>query len=102
MAKLKPCPDCGHQVSRKAYACPSCGRVVKAGIIRRTIRAIFYLVAIFYAMTAIIYATTPAGKLPTWMLGYAAGSARIHSTHALAAAIVAVVLFIIGRAVGRV
>ncbi len=52
-------------------------------------------------LTAIIYITTQAGSLPTFMPGYAAGSARIHSTHALAAAIVAVVLFIIGWAVGR-
>jgi hypothetical protein len=70
-------------------------------MIRRTIRAIFYLVAIYYAMTAIIYITTQAGKLPTFMPGYAPGSARIHSTHALSAAILAMVLFVIGWAVGR-
>jgi len=99
MAKLKPCPDCGHQVSMKAYTCPSCGRVLKPGMIRRTIRATFYLLAIFYAIVAIISVTTQAGSLPTFMPGYAAGSARIHSTHALAAAIFAVVLFIIGWAV---
>jgi endogenous inhibitor of DNA gyrase (YacG/DUF329 family) len=29
MAKLKPCPDCGHEVSTKAYSCPSCGRALK-------------------------------------------------------------------------
>jgi len=23
---MKQCPDCGHSVSEKAYACPSCGR----------------------------------------------------------------------------
>ena len=101
MAKLKPCPDCGHQVSMKAYTCPSCGRVLKPGMIRRTIRATFYLLAIFYAIVAIIYVTTQAGSLPTFMPGYAAGSARIHSTQALAAAIFAVVVFIIGWAVGR-
>jgi len=101
MPKLKPCPDCGHQVSMKAYTRPSCGRVLKPGMIRRTIRATFYLLAIFYAIVAIISVTTQAGSLPTFMPGYAAGSARIHSTHALAAAIFAVVLFIIGWAVGR-
>jgi hypothetical protein len=26
LPKLKPCPDCGHQVSRQAYRCPACGR----------------------------------------------------------------------------
>lgn len=25
MAKLKPCPDCGHQVSYRANKCPQCG-----------------------------------------------------------------------------
>jgi hypothetical protein len=70
-------------------------------MIRRTIRAIFYLGAIFYAIPAIMYYTTQAGSLPTWMPGYAAGSAHIHTTHALTAAIFAVVLFIIGWAVGR-
>jgi hypothetical protein len=29
VAKLKPCPDCGHEVSNKAYTCPSCGRTLK-------------------------------------------------------------------------
>jgi len=70
-------------------------------MIRRTIRAIFYLFAIYWAMTAIIYITTQAGSLPHFMPGYAAGSARIHSTHALSATILAVVLFIIGWAAGR-
>ena len=72
-----------------------------ARIVLRIIRWAIYLLAIFPAMAAITYITTPAGKLPPFMPGYAAGSARIHSTHALAAAIAAVVLFIIGWAVGR-
>ena len=25
MAKLKPCPDCGRQVSERARRCPQCG-----------------------------------------------------------------------------
>jgi len=64
-------------------------------------RLVVYLLAIICAIAAIVYITTQAGSLPTFMPGYAAGSARIHSTHALAAAIAAVVLFIIGWAVGR-
>ena len=55
-------------------------------------RLVVYLLAIICAIAAIIYITTQAGSLPTFMPGYAAGSARIHSTHALAAAIAAVVL----------
>ena len=64
-------------------------------------RLVVYLLAIICAIAAIIYITTQAGSLPTFMPGHATGSARIHSTHALAAAIAAVVLFIIGWAVGR-
>jgi hypothetical protein len=64
-------------------------------------RLVAYLLAIICAIAAIIYITTQAGSLPTFMPGYAANSARIHSTHALAAGIAAVVLFIIGWAVGR-
>ncbi len=32
-AKLQPCPDCGHQVSKKAVACPSCGRRISFGLV---------------------------------------------------------------------
>ena len=60
-----------------------------------------HVLAIICAIAAVIYITAQAGSLPTFMPGYAAGSARIHSTHALAAAIAAVVLFIMGWAVGR-
>ena len=27
--RLKPCPGCGQQVSKKAYACPGCGHPIK-------------------------------------------------------------------------
>ena len=27
---LKPCPDCGHQVSDAAMACPACGRPLRS------------------------------------------------------------------------
>ncbi len=26
MARLRPCKDCGHEVSKSAEACPNCGR----------------------------------------------------------------------------
>ena len=64
-------------------------------------RLVAYLLAIICVIAAVVYITTQAGSLPTFMPGYAAGSARIPSPHALAATIVAVVLFIIGWAVGR-
>jgi hypothetical protein len=39
--------------------------------------------------------------LPDFMPGFEAGSAHIHRTHAYAAAVVAVVLAVIGWMVGR-
>jgi hypothetical protein len=64
-------------------------------------RTIAYLLAIICAIAAVMYYTTQAGSLPTFMPGYSAGSTHIHTTHALAAAAAAVVLFLIGWAVGR-
>jgi hypothetical protein len=43
----------------------------------------------------------PAGQLPTFMPGYLAGSDHIHKTHALAAIVAAVILFILGWFFGR-
>ncbi len=60
-----------------------------------------YLLAIICAVAAVMYFTMPAGSLPTFMPGYLAGSAHIHTTHAIAAAVAAVVLFLIGWFVGR-
>jgi hypothetical protein len=64
-------------------------------------RTLAYLLAIICAIAAVMYYTMPAGSLPTVMPGYLAGSTHIHTTHALAAAIAAIVLFLIGWAVGR-
>ena len=64
-------------------------------------RLVVYLLAIICVIAAIVYFTMPADKLPDFMPGHIAGSTRIHTTHALAAAIAAVVLFVIGWAVGR-
>jgi hypothetical protein len=52
-------------------------------------------------IVAVMYFVMPAGSLPTFMPGYAAGSSHIHTTHALAAAVAAVVLFGIGWFAGR-
>lgn len=64
-------------------------------------RLVAYLLAIICVIAAVVYFTMPADKLPDFMPGHIAGSAHIHRTHALAAAIAAVVLFIMGWAVGR-
>ncbi|MGA2895575.1 MAG: hypothetical protein ABSE22_22160 [Xanthobacteraceae bacterium] len=60
-----------------------------------------YLLAIICAIAAGAYYFVPAGSLPTFMPGYAAGSTHIHTTHALAAAVAAVVLFGVGWFAGR-
>jgi hypothetical protein len=60
-----------------------------------------YVLAIICVIVAVMYFTMPAGSLPTFMPGYIAGSAHTHTTHAIAAAVAAVVLFVIGWVIGR-
>lgn len=64
-------------------------------------RMLAYLLGIICVILAVMYYTMPAGKLPTFMPGYIADSSHVHHTHALAAAVAAVVLFILGWFVGR-
>jgi hypothetical protein len=60
-----------------------------------------YLLAIVCVIAAVMYYTMPAGSLPTFMPGYIAGSDHIHMTHAIAAAVGAVILFVLGWILGR-
>lgn len=60
-----------------------------------------YLLAIVCVIAAVMYYVMPAGSLPSFMPGYAAGSTAIHMKHAIAAAGAAVILFLIGWFVGR-
>jgi len=60
-----------------------------------------YLLAIICVIAAVVYFVMPAGQLPSFMPGYLAGSDHIHKTHALAAAVAAVVLFGVGWFAGR-
>ena len=60
-----------------------------------------YLLAIICVIAAVMYYTMQAGQLPTFMPGYLAGSTHIHMTHAIAAAVAAVVLFVVGWIIGR-
>jgi len=64
-------------------------------------KIIAYLLAIICAIAAVMYFVIPAGSLPTFMPGYAAGSSHIHHLHAYAALVAAVVLFGIGWFAGR-
>lgn len=60
-----------------------------------------YILAIICAIAAVMYFVMPAGQLPTFMPGYLAGSSHIHTSHAIAAAVAAIVLFGVGWFVGR-
>ena len=64
-------------------------------------KMIAYLLAIICVIAAVMYFVMPAGQLPTFMPGYLAGSSHVHTTHAIAAAVAAVVLFAIGWFMGR-
>ena len=64
-------------------------------------RMLAYVLAIVCIIAAVMYFTMPAGRLPTFMPGYLAGSTHVHHTHALAAAVAAVVLFLLGWFAGR-
>jgi len=64
-------------------------------------RMLAFVLAIICIIAAVIYFVMPAGSLPTFMPGYEAGSAHIHTKHAGIAVVAAVVLFLIGWFVGR-
>ena len=64
-------------------------------------RMVTYILAIICIIAAVMYFVMPAGQLPTFMPGYEAGSAHIHTKHAIIAVAAAVVLFLIGWFAGR-
>ena len=64
-------------------------------------RMLAYLLAILCLIAAVMYFAMPAGSLPTFMPGYMAGSDHIHIKRAAIAAVIAVVLFLIGWFAGR-
>ncbi len=64
-------------------------------------KMIAYLLALVCAIAAGMYFFLPAGQLPSMMPGYVAGSAHVHTTHAVTAGVAAVALFVIGMVLGR-
>jgi hypothetical protein len=64
-------------------------------------RAIAYILAIICIIAAVMYFAMPASQLPTFMPGYEAGSAHIHTKHAIIAVVAAVILAVIGWLIGR-
>jgi len=64
-------------------------------------RILAYVLALVCAVAAVIYYTMPADRLPMFMPGYDPTLALPHVKHAIAAAVAAVVLFLIGWFLGR-
>jgi hypothetical protein len=59
-------------------------------------RIIAWLLAIICVIAAVVYFTTQAGSLPTFLPGYEAGSTHVHLKHGAVAVVAAIILFLIG------
>ncbi len=59
------------------------------------------VLGLIFAAIAVVYWVVPASSLPSFFPGFEAGSPRLHVKHAIASAVVAVVLFAIGWYAGR-
>jgi hypothetical protein len=60
-----------------------------------------YILGILFIIVAVVYFVLPADSLPSFLPGYAAGSAHVHLKHGVIAAVVGVVLLAIGWFTGR-
>jgi hypothetical protein len=54
-------------------------------------KALAYILGLFFAIVAVVYLMVPAGSLPQMMPGFEAGSSHVHLKHAFASAMVAVI-----------
>jgi hypothetical protein len=64
-------------------------------------RAVAVLLALAFAVVAIVYWVMPAGSLPSFFPGSEAGSTIIHVKHGIAAAAAAVLFLALGWYAGR-
>ncbi|MFL5031878.1 MAG: hypothetical protein ACJ8E1_18570 [Xanthobacteraceae bacterium] len=64
-------------------------------------RIIAIILALVFAIIAVVYWVLPAGSLPTFFPGFEAGSSHIHLKHGIAAAVVAIILFALAWFAGR-
>ena len=64
-------------------------------------RAVAVLLALAFAVVAILYWVMPAGSLPSFFPGFEAGSTIIHVKHGIAAAAAAVLFLALGWYAGR-
>jgi hypothetical protein len=65
------------------------------------VRAAAVILALIFAVVAVVYLVVPADSLPGFFPGHEAGSARIHLKHGVVSGGVALVLFAIGWWFGR-
>ena len=47
MPELTQCPDCSHEVSKKAETCPGCGKRLRGSFITRLLKGYLLVLAIF-------------------------------------------------------
>jgi ammonia channel protein AmtB len=64
-------------------------------------RFIGIVLALVFAVVAIVYFLMPAGSLPGFFPGYEAGSTVVHVKHGIAAVVAAVVLFAVAGFASR-
>lgn len=64
-------------------------------------KTLVIVLALAFAVLAVVYFVLPAGSLPSFFPGFEPGSARIHVKHGVVALAVAIVLFGIAWFVGR-
>lgn len=60
---------------------------------KKAVIAIAYLIGIIFIVIAIVYWTTPAGALPTFMPGYLTDDSTIHVKHGIASFILGLGVF---------
>jgi predicted amidophosphoribosyltransferase len=53
-SKLQPCQDCGKEISKRALACPNCGRRIAFGMV--IFSAVFWAAIILAAFGAVVIA----------------------------------------------
>jgi hypothetical protein len=59
------------------------------------------VLALLFAVLAVVYFVVPAGSLPSFFPGFEPGSVRVHVKHGVVALAVAIVLFGVAWFVGR-
>jgi hypothetical protein len=64
-------------------------------------RNVAIVLGLAFAVIAVVYWVVPAGSLPGFVPGFEAGATRVHVKHGIAAAVVAVALFVYAWYAGR-